>query len=84
MSLYSEFSDDDLQGEIVDLKTRIIAAGKAANAGVRVIAGEGRRVEFNRGGAVGDVGALENLLKAAEAEWNRRQGIVGGAIGVIF
>lgn len=85
MSLYSSYSDDDLQAEIDGLKNRIIAAGKSDQAGVKVIHGEGRRVEFYRGGAIGDVASLERLLAAAESEWNKRNGCFGGgAIGVRF
>lgn len=86
MSLYSSYADEDLDAEIEDLKARIIAAGKSTDAGVRVVAGEGRRIEFNRGGsAAGSVEALTKLLAAAEAEWNLRNGAGGGqAIGVRF
>lgn len=85
MSLYSSYSDDDLALEIEDLKARIIAAGKSDKAGVRVIAGEGRRVEFNAGGAAGaNVAGLRDLLAAAELEWNVRNGGEARAIGVRF
>lgn len=85
MSLYSEYSDDDLEAEITDLKGRIIAAAKSDKAGVRVIAGEGRRLEFNAGGAAGaGMGGLKDLLAAAELEWNVRNGTPSRAIGVVF
>lgn len=85
MSLYSSYSDDDLALEIDDLKARIIAAGKSDKAGVRVIAGEGRRVEFNAGGAAGaNVAGLKDLLTAAEIELSRRNSDGARAIGVRF
>lgn len=84
MSLYSSYSDEDLAAEIEDLKARIIAAGKSDAAGVRSVAGEGRRLEFFAGGASGtNVDGLQKLLTAAELEWNRRNS-PGNAIGVVF
>lgn len=86
MSLYSSYSEDDLQTEIDDLKARIIAASKDDAAGVAVIAGEGRRTEWtrNQGKGVQQLLNLQNLLRAAEEEMSRRTGCGFGAIGVNF
>lgn len=84
MSLYSSYADEDLEAEIEDLKARIIAAGKAPGAGVKSVAGEGRRMEFFDAGGGTNVSGLQKLLTAAELEWDRRNGDVGRAIGVVF
>jgi hypothetical protein len=86
MSLYGSYSDDDLAAEITDLKARIIAAGKADDAGVSVVAGERRRIEWTRtqGRGVQQLANLRELLREAEAEMTRRTSCGGGAIGVVF
>jgi hypothetical protein len=87
MSLYSRYSDDDLQGEIDDLKAKIIAASKADDAGLSAVAGEGRRLEWTStvGKGVQQLLNLKNLLQIAEAEMARRTNCGGGeAIGVTF
>lgn len=84
MSLYSSYSDDDLLAEIEDLKAKMIAAGKAPGAGVKSVAGEGRRMEFFSAGGGANMDALQKLLTAAELEWAKRNGEYGAAIGVVF
>lgn len=85
MSLYSDLTDEQLETEISSLKAKIRNASSGTQAGVKSIAGEGRRMEFFGGGGGADLRGLKDLLASAELEWTRRgYGTAGRAIGVSF
>lgn len=64
--MYSDLDDEELDAEIVELRTKVkeVMAGGA----VQVIAGEGRRIEYTRSNLDG----LESLLRAALNEREKR------------
>lgn len=77
--MYEDLTDAALDAKIVELREKVeqVAMGGVA----RVVAGNGRRIEYsdaNRGG-------LEGLLKLAIREKQARAGVqVSGAINVTF
>ena len=84
MSLYSDLAEDQLVTEIATIKARIRAVGTGDTAGVKSIAGEGRRVEFFGSGGGADLNGLRGLLREAEAALALLRGESGSAIGVGF
>ena len=79
MKLYQNLTDVELAAKITYLteKLETVVGGGVA----LVVAGESRRIEYSRANQQG----LEALLKAAQNEQDRRNGIqVSGAIGVSY
>jgi hypothetical protein len=80
MSVYSDLTDEELEAEIADLRSRI--RGAPGSPAVKSVAGEGRRVEYENMSSHG----LRRLLTDALNEQERRNGtgLGGAAIGVRF
>ena len=79
MGLYDDLTDEDLDAKIVELRGKVeqVISGGVA----RVVAGNGRRIEYSSANREG----LEGLFKAAVREKQARAGVqVSGAINVTF
>lgn len=79
-SIYSDLTDEELAEQITMLKQALITDPTATS--IRSVAGEGRRIEYASKATT--VAGISRLLRAAQAEQNRRAGIAGTAIGVVF
>lgn len=86
MSVYDGMTEEQLGAEIEALRAQIVAVTKGGTAGVKSVAGEGRRMEFFEPGGGTSVKGLRLLLAEAEALWTRKfgGGSGGTAIGVLF
>lgn len=84
MSVYADLTEEQLEAEIATLRQRIRDAGKSPTAGIKSIAGEGRRMEFFGSGGGTSTMDLRRLLREATDALAMLRGDSGSAIGVRY